>query len=115
MPAQTTDTTSLNSAQASEYEDAESGAFTFACYMIMIVVNLSYFVLYFFSPFNLPCIVFNLISLFNMKFLQHITKQVPDSTSLNYNSLFQKRSMQLMRTILYLFQVLCFHRLLVNY
>lgn len=51
MPAQTTDTTSLNSAQASEYEDAESGAFTFVCHMIMIVVNLSYFILYFFFPF----------------------------------------------------------------
>lgn len=36
MPSQTTDTTSMNSAQASEYEDAESGALCL-CYISVIV------------------------------------------------------------------------------
>lgn len=39
MPSQTTDTSSLNSAQASEYEDAESGAFVFICCIFVIMVT----------------------------------------------------------------------------
>lgn len=39
--SQTTDTTSLNSAQASEYEDAESGAFVFMCSIILIMVSVN--------------------------------------------------------------------------
>lgn len=36
LPSQTTDTTSLTSAQASEYEDAESGAFLEAFYVLAL-------------------------------------------------------------------------------
>ena len=39
MPSQTTDTTSLSSAQASEYEDAESGAPAFFSFNSLIIMN----------------------------------------------------------------------------
>lgn len=42
LPSQTTDTTSLNSVQASEYEDAESGLplspFLYACICLCVVL-----------------------------------------------------------------------------
>lgn len=62
-------------------------------------------------PFDLISIIVISISQFVLIFLQHVTKQAPDSTlSLNYNSLLQKRLMQesLMLTIQYLFQVILF-------